>query len=144
MLVTQGMQVNIESVAGIFMECNRIQETTAFLLEALKNNNPNEGHLQTRLLEINILAAPNVAEAIFQMATFTHYDREKIARCCEQQGMYARALENYNSISDIRRCLLNTQAIPKNQLIDVFGRLTKEDALECLHDLMKSNRQQNV
>lgn len=34
-----------ESVAQIFVQANRIQETTAFLLEALKGNRPEEGHL---------------------------------------------------------------------------------------------------
>lgn len=54
-----------ESVAQVFVQNNRIQETTAFLLEALKGNRPEEGQLQTKLLEINLQTAPNVAEAIF-------------------------------------------------------------------------------
>jgi clathrin heavy chain len=47
MLVTQGMggASQIEGIAGVFIQNNRIQETTAFLLEALKNNRPEEGHL---------------------------------------------------------------------------------------------------
>lgn len=37
------------------MSASLVQETTAFLLEALKNNNKEEGYLQTKLLEINLL-----------------------------------------------------------------------------------------
>jgi clathrin heavy chain len=58
----------IETVAQIFLQTNppKIQETTAFLLEALKENRPDEGHLQTKLFEINLInGAANVAEGIF-------------------------------------------------------------------------------
>ena len=46
--------VDPNAVVEIFMGLNRIQETTAFLLEALKGNKPEEGCLQTKLLEINL------------------------------------------------------------------------------------------
>jgi hypothetical protein len=42
------------------MEQNMVQQCTAFLLDALKNNRPSEGPLQTRLLEMNLMAAPQV------------------------------------------------------------------------------------
>ena len=40
-----------------------VQQCTAFLLDALKNNRPSEGPLQTRLLEMNLMAAPQVSLA---------------------------------------------------------------------------------
>lgn len=42
------------------MEGSLIQQCTSFLLDALKNNRPAEGHLQTRLLEMNLIHAPQV------------------------------------------------------------------------------------
>lgn len=43
-----------------------VQQCTAFLLEALKNNRPAEGSLQTRLLEMNLISAPQVnSKSIF-------------------------------------------------------------------------------
>ncbi|CAG0919676.1 unnamed protein product [Notodromas monacha] len=39
-------------IVDVFMESNMIQPCTAFLLDALKNNRPSEGALQTRLLEL--------------------------------------------------------------------------------------------
>lgn len=42
------------------MEYNLIQQCTSFLLDALKNNRPMEGPLQTRLLEMNLVHAPQV------------------------------------------------------------------------------------
>ena len=41
--------VDPTAVVEIFMGLNSIQETTAFLLEALKGNKPEEGYLQTKL-----------------------------------------------------------------------------------------------
>jgi clathrin heavy chain len=58
-------KASIDSVVQVFLENGRIQETTAFLLEALIQNRPDEGNLQTKLFEINLMSAPNVAEGIF-------------------------------------------------------------------------------
>lgn len=55
---------DINQIVDIFMEQNMVQQCTAFLLDALKHNRPNEGALQTRLLEMNLMSAPQVADAI--------------------------------------------------------------------------------
>lgn len=47
-----------------------VQQCTAFLLDALKNNRPAEGPLQTRLLEMNLIAAPQVTIKISFNLTF--------------------------------------------------------------------------
>ena len=41
-----------------------IQQATAFLLDVLSANKPEQGQLQTRLLEMNLMNAPQVADAI--------------------------------------------------------------------------------
>ncbi len=51
-------------IVDIFMEQNMVQQCTAFLLDALKNNRPAEGPLQTRLLEMNLMAAPQVSDQV--------------------------------------------------------------------------------
>ena len=53
----------ITQIVDIFMEQNMVQQCTAFLLDALKNNRPSEGPLQTRLLEMNLMAAPQVSQS---------------------------------------------------------------------------------
>lgn len=87
------------------------------------------------------MSAPNVAEGIFQLNLFSHYDRERVAKYCEQVGLYGRALQNYSNVADAKRCMLNSHAIPKEIMIEFFGKMNEEDSLACLHDLMKSNRQ---
>ena len=47
------------------MEANLVQQCTSFLLDALKNNRPSEGPLQTRLLEMNLMHAPQVTKLKF-------------------------------------------------------------------------------
>lgn len=58
----------------------------------MKDNKPEDGPWQTRALEVNIMAAPQVAEAIFQMGKWTQFNRYKVAVLCEQKGLYQRAL----------------------------------------------------
>jgi clathrin heavy chain len=67
-----------------------IQPATSFLLDALKDNKPEQGPLQTRLLEMNLVHAPQVADAILGNEMFTHYDRPRIANLCEKAGLLQR------------------------------------------------------
>jgi len=85
-------------IVDIFMEQNMVQQCTAFLLDALKNNRPSEGPLQTRLLEMNLMSAPQVADAILGNQMFTHYDRAHVAQLCEKAGLLQRALEHYTGM----------------------------------------------
>lgn len=82
-----GPLVDVERVVDIFMGQNMIQQATSFLLDALKENKPEQGPLQTRLLEMNLVNAPQVAEAILSNEMFTHYDRPRIANLCEKAGL---------------------------------------------------------
>ena len=72
------------------MSQNMIQPATSFLLDALKENKPEQAHLQTRLLEMNLIHAPQVADAILGNEMFTHYDRPRIANLCEKAGLLQR------------------------------------------------------
>lgn len=57
---------DINLIVDVFMEQNLIQQCTSFLLDALKNNRPSEGHLQTRLLEMNLMSAPQVSFFLYK------------------------------------------------------------------------------
>jgi clathrin heavy chain len=74
-------------VVDIFMSQNMIQPATSFLLDALKDNKPEQGPLQTRLLEMNLIHAPQVANAILGNEMFSHYDQPRIANLCEKAGL---------------------------------------------------------
>eukprot|EP00398_MALV-I-01_sp_L67-1_P000178 gene178-941_t len=136
--------IDLNMVVDTFLSQNRIQEATKIMLEALKANKPEQGHLQTKLFEINLLNAPQVAEAIFQMNVFTHYDRQRIAQLAEKAGLSQRAMENYTDTTDVKRCLARATNLTPEFLISYFQKLSPDTILECLTDLIKTNPRQNL
>lgn len=135
---------DINQIVDIFMEQNMVQQCTAFLLDALKNNRATEGQLQTRLLEMNLLSAPQVADAILGNNMFTHYDRAHVAQLCEKCGLLQRALEHYTDLYDIKRAVVHTHLLPAEWLVGFFGTLSVEDSLECLKAMLTANIRQNL
>ncbi|CAF0984698.1 unnamed protein product [Adineta steineri] len=134
---------DLTQVVDVFLESNLIQQATAFLHEALKNNREDQGHLQTRLLEMNLMQAPQVADAILGNNMFTHYDRPHIAQLCEKAGLLQRALENYTDLYDIKRAVVRTHLLNREWLVNYFGRLSVDDSFECLKAMLQANIQQN-
>jgi len=135
---------DINQIVDVFMEGNMIQQCTSFLLDALKNNRPAEGPLQTRLLEMNLMHAPQVADAILGNQMFTHYDKAHVAQLCEKAGLLQRALEHYTDLYDIKRAVVHTQLLSSEWLVNFFGSLSVEDSLECLKAMLASNIRQNL
>ena len=137
-------QLDIEKISDLFFSQNHIQQGTSLLLDALKGDTPDQGHLQTRVLEVNLLHAPQVADAILGNNIFSHYDKPTIASLSEKAGLFQRALENYVDIKDIKRCVVHTAALPVDWLVGYFGKLNVEQSLACLRALMDNNLQQNI
>ncbi|CAF2236408.1 unnamed protein product, partial [Rotaria magnacalcarata] len=135
---------DLTQVVDVFVEQNLTQQCTAFLLDALKNNREDQGHLQTRLLEMNLMQAPQVADAILGNNMFTHYDRPHIAKLCENAGLLQRALEHYTDIDDIKRVVVQTHLLNPEWLVNYFGRLSVDDCLECLKAMLQANIHQNL
>ena len=144
MVSEDGALADMSSIVDVFMEMNMVQQCTSFLLDALKNNRPTEGPLQTRLLEMNLLTAPPVADAIMDIQMFTHYDRPHIAQLCEKAGLLQRALEHYTDIFDIKRAVVHTHKLNPEWLVNYFGSLSVEDSLECLRTMLQANIRQNL
>ncbi|KAL7060518.1 hypothetical protein AAHC03_09135 [Spirometra sp. Aus1] len=135
---------DLEQVVDVFMEQGLVQQCTSFLLDALKHNRPSEGHLQTRLLEMNLMSAPQVADAILGNQMFTHYDRAAVAQLCEKAGLLQRALEHYTDLYDIKRAVVNTHLLSPEWLVNYFGSLSVDDSLECLKAMLNANIRQNL
>ncbi|TFK74892.1 clathrin heavy chain [Pluteus cervinus] len=139
-----GPLVDVERVVDIFMGQNMIQPATAFLLEALKDNRPEQGPLQTRLLEMNLVHAPQVADAILSNEMFSHYDRPRIANLCEKAGLLQRALEHYEDLNDIKRVIVHTTTLQSEWLVNYFSRLTTDQSMACLQEMLRVNVRQNL
>ncbi|CAL9051558.1 unnamed protein product [Musa banksii] len=139
-----GCPVDYNTITDIFLQRNMIREATAFLLDVLKPNLPEHAFLQTKVLEINLVTYPNVADAILANGMFSHYDRPQIAQLCEKAGLYMRALQHYTELLDIKRVIVNTHAIEPQALVEFFGTLSREWALECMKDLLLVNLRANL
>jgi clathrin heavy chain len=136
-----GPLVQLEQIVDVFASLNMIQQVTSFLLDALKENKPEHAALQTRLLEMNLLHAPQVADAILGNQIFTNYDRAYIATLCEKAGLYQRvrntyiidlslklilffqALEHYTDIYDIKRTIVHSQLLTPEVCIYAYYNL---------------------
>lgn len=136
--------IDIDRTVDIFQSQGMIQQATAFLLDVLSANKPEQGHLQTRLLEMNLLNAPQVADAILGNDMFSYYDKERVAHLCENAGLLSRALEHYEDPAAIKRCIVQTDKIGEDFLIGYFGKLTVELGLECLDEMLRVNIRQNL
>ncbi|WFD00087.1 Clathrin heavy chain [Malassezia yamatoensis] len=141
---SDGPLVDVERVADIFLSQNLVQQATSFLLDALKDNRPEQGALQTRLLETNLVHAPQVADAILGNGMFSHYDRGRIANLAEKAGLMQRALEHYDDLADIKRVVVHSNRFNNDWLVDYFGKLTVEQSLEALREMLRSNMRQNL
>ncbi|MBE3041515.1 hypothetical protein IMZ48_02820, partial [Candidatus Bathyarchaeota archaeon] len=142
-----GSLVDIERVVDIFQGQGMIQQATAFLLDALKDNKPEQGHLQTRLLEMNLLNAPQVADAILGNDMFSHFDKARIGTLCEQAGLAQKALELYEDPEAVKRVIVNIAGVPNfnlDWLTGFFSRLSVEQSLSCLDAMMQTNIRQNL
>ena len=161
------------------MSQNMIQPATSFLLDALKDNKPEQGHLQTRLLEMNLIHAPQVADAIFGNDMFSHYDRPRIANLCEKAGLLQRVSGSSSSYCEtfvkvllsrlwsITRILLTSSGLLCTQpcsnqryfyrysitrlililvqwLVEYFGRLTADQSMACMQEMLRVNIRQNL
>lgn len=144
LLSSSEVKINVETVADLFFSQNYIQQGTAFLLDALKNDSPAEGHLQTKVLEINLLHAPQVADAILGNNMFSHYDKPTIGKLCEKSGLFQRALEHYDDLKDIKRVIVHTNVLPNDWLVGYFGQLNVQQSVACIKELLGKNMQQNL
>ncbi|PGH15681.1 hypothetical protein AJ79_02275 [Helicocarpus griseus UAMH5409] len=139
-----GPLVDLNGVVDVFISQNMVQQATAFLLDALKDNKPEHANLQTRLLEMNLVNAPQVADAILGNEMFTHYDRPRISQLCENAGLYQRALENTDDPAVIMRNIVRTDKLNPEWLLNYFGRLSVDQCLECMNEMLKVNLRQNL
>eukprot|EP00055_Hartaetosiga_balthica_P005740 m.17283 g.17283 ORF g.17283 m.17283 type:complete len:1668 (+) comp4760_c0_seq1:19-5022(+) len=135
---------DIGQIVDAFSEMNMVKECTAFLLKALEGDKQEHAQLQTRLLEMNLRMAPQVADAILGNKMFSQYDKQHVAQLCEQAGLPQRALENYTDLFDIKRTIIHTHLLQPDFLVNYFSTLEVADALECLKEMLTKNLRQNL
>ncbi|KAL6581754.1 Clathrin heavy chain [Orobanche minor] len=117
-----GCPVDYNNITGSLSSGrNMIREETKFVLDVLKPNLPEHAFLQTKVLEINLVTFPDVADAIL-----------------------ANALQHYSELPDIKRVIVNTHVVEPQALVEFFGTLIEEWAMECMKDLLLVNVRGNL
>ena len=139
-----GPLIDIERAFNIFSSQAMYQQATSFLLDVLGNDQPEQGQLQTRLLEMNLQHAPQVADAILGNEMFHHFDKARIASLCESAGLATRALELSEDPATIKRVIVQTDKFSEEWLLNYFGKLSVEQSLECLNEMLRVNIRQNL
>lgn len=136
--------INMERVVDIFQSQAMYQAATSFLLDVLSANLPEQAHLQTRLLEMNLMQAPQVADAILGNDMFTHFDKTRIAGMCENAGLISRALELSEDPAVIKRLIVQTDKLSEEWIMNYFGKLSVEQSLDCLNEMLRVNIRQTL
>ncbi|KAK2963162.1 putative Clathrin heavy chain [Blattamonas nauphoetae] len=135
-------------IMEIFYQRDLIKELTDVIYDYLTNNDPSISRLQTRYLEILLQNNTQAADFILGKKAFDQYDPPYIASCCEQAGLYHRALEHRTEKPDILRCIVYTNKIPHDFVIAYLHEVTiKVDRLygyECIKALVKNMTNLNL
>ena len=141
-----GNSIKPMDVVDLLLESGRteVEKTTDFLLKYLQNRNDRneDAALQTKLLEINLQATPQIAVAIMESDeySFTRYDKNYIARLCESAGLSQQAALHYKELDDIKRVLLmglHTDTLTVDFLLALFGDVTPEDISSIMGHLIQ-------
>lgn len=143
-MATDNSGIDHAAMFETFMNKGMLQEATAYCLDNLKADRPADGELQTKVLEANLMNAPQVADVILQQDIWHHYEKQKIAMLCERAGLFQHALENYTDLADVKRVMQNTHVINPEFLANYFSNLAVEDRLDCIKELINSNPRANL
>ncbi|KAL7720985.1 Clathrin heavy chain [Entamoeba marina] len=136
--------LDIISILDLFARYRYLKEITSLVLDTLDGEDESYSHIQTKILEMNLIAAPQIADTIFENEMLKHYDAARIGRLCEQAGLFKRALQIFEQFDDIRRILSHASAIPPELIIDSFRKLAPEEALIVIQDLLRTNPRGNL
>ena len=130
--------MSLDDVIKVYEGMTALVPLTSLLLEVLKQDKPEEGRYQTKLLELNLInGAPQVAGAILSKNLFSHYDKAKIGKLCETHGLLTFALENQTDPFTIRRLVVqNTATLDLDWLLEFFrSKCNLETTKEILEEM---------
>lgn len=143
-MATDRSGIDHAAMFDTFMNRGMLQEATSYCLDNLKSDRAEDGELQTKVLEANLMNSPQVADVILQQDIWHHYDKSKIAMLCERAGLFQHALENYTDLADVKRVMQNTHVINPEFLANYFSNLSVDDRLDCIKELIHSNPRANL
>jgi len=136
--------IDMSTIIDLFAKYRQLKHITALVLDTIDADDESTSNIQTKLLEMNLMTQPQIAETIFENGMLKHYDSAKIGRLCEQAGLFKRALQIFEQFDDIRRVLAHATAIPPELIVDAFRKLEPEQALMVIQDWLRTNPRGNM
>jgi clathrin heavy chain len=131
--------LDLDAVFDLFASQGLVQQATFFILDRLKQDTPDLGPLQTRLLSLNLERSPQVANAILEARMLSHYDKALIGGLCEQAGLYQRALEHLSEPSDMVRALTGVPEVDPDWLVSYLSNVEQSSAVALLKGLLNAD-----
>ena len=135
---------DISKMVDMFLSKGMLAEATTHAMDTLKDDDPAEGPIQTKVLKACLMNTPSVADGILSQDIWHQYDSFSVAMLCERCGLFQHALENYSDLSDVKRVITNTHVINPEFLLNYFGTIHPDDQLEVLQELLTSNPRANI
>ncbi|BAM41108.1 clathrin heavy chain [Theileria orientalis strain Shintoku] len=131
---------DVVEVTELLIRLNKLKELNEVLLDYLKSNAKQHSKLQTRLLEVNLKNDPRVAETILQLDILTEFDKEYIARLCEEVGLYEYALQFYSNLGDLKRLIVKSVGtLSEKTLNNALNAMTNDNALEVFKEMLEAS-----
>lgn len=138
---------SIEEVArmvDMFMAKGMLNEATSHAMDNLRDEDPTEGPIQTKILKACLVNNPAIADGILSQDIWHQFDSFSIAMQCERAGLFQHALEHYSDISDVKRVITNTHVINPEFILNYFGTIHPDSQLEVLKELLVTNPRANI
>lgn len=84
-----------------FLNRGMLQEATIYCLDKLRIDGLQNREFQTKVLQANLMNAPQVSDVILQQNIWHHYDESKIAQLCDGEVLFEHAYEDYTDLADV-------------------------------------------
>lgn len=127
-----------------FMTKGMLNEATTYAMENLRDEDEEEGPIQTKILSACLTNAPAVADGILSQDIWHQFNSFPIAMLCERAGLFQHALEHYSDLSDVKRVITNTHVLNPDFVMQYFSTIHPDDQLEVLKEILVSNPRANI
>lgn len=135
---------DVQKMVDMFLSKGMLSEATSHAMDNLKDDDPAEGPVQTKILKACLTNTPAIADGILSQDIWHHFDSFAIAMLCERAGLFQHALEHYSDIMDVKRVITNTHVINPEFILNYFGTIHPDSQLEVLKELITSNPRANI
>lgn len=135
---------DVSKMVDTFLSKGMLNEATTYAIENLRDEDEEEGPIQTKILSTCLTNSPSVADGILSQDIWHQFNSFSIAMLCERAGLFQHALEHYSDFSDVKRVITNTHVINPEFILQYFSTIHPSDQMEVLKEILVSNPRANI